>query len=820
MKPYRTFFMLLFAVFVIACAHHSRAAYNPKTVVSETASPNPSKVVHYTGTLNNVADSGSTSTDLVHKTGTETISGEKSWTATQTFSEMQAPVTTGMSVRDSTGTTQVFIGSGMPEYPNGLTVAKGETLSVNYYVATTGTSTGDGLSRATAVDSLKTAVKRIPTGYHGDVTINLDNGNYTGLFLSGSPLSSSFKGLYATNYQGSVITIQSLSGNPADVVIDTIPSDGPSGVPAFFSAYGTAWLNIRNLTITHSNAAHTGIVANFGGHVSVTNLVFNFYTGGGYGLKAEGAGSEIYSLSTMVFNGVSNTGTCAAASNAGRIYVTGGTWSANSVNELLYVRMQGMMRVDPTWTIPSTNGNTVTVSSLGSLYFYGALSCTDAPIRFSVSEAGTIDFFNTLNLDGTDSTTAFTLASGGTVVFYSACTLNDFFRGVAVSDGAKAIFRSASTISSCSTGVEATYGGRALFSAIPTMTGNTTDYSVAGPWSMAGPFIAGGPFYGLGTGCFYIGPNCGKGATTGANYNVAVGPEAFSGVKTTGANGNSSFGYQAGLSVTSGANNTFLGYRSGRLVDTGGGNTAVGADTILRGYYNTAVGAFALSSCSSAANGNLALGPYSLSNNTTGDYNIAQGYYAGRTNTTESNRWYVGGWDGSTQYPITPWWETPAVTNNSIDIYINRTQYKLPLMTTSFELGIRVIKYTDGMADAISIDPSGNTTFGGVVSYSQGVQYRSIDTITTTTTIDLAGSKFLVDASANYIEITLPDASDETKGATFWFKASTDPGTNVISFTTVGGTQTIDGDQIKTGLLNTQYDSFEVTNDGSNWYLW
>lgn len=95
----------LLALVVAACAFCAvaNAAYNPRAVVSSTASPTTDRLTRFTGTLYNIEDSGLTNSDYVHITGTETITGDKdftgvlSWNGTQVATSVASCADTDMT---------------------------------------------------------------------------------------------------------------------------------------------------------------------------------------------------------------------------------------------------------------------------------------------------------------------------------------------------------------------------------------------------------------------------------------------------------------------------------------------------------------------------------------------------------------------------------------------------------------------------------------------------------------------------------------------------------------------------------------------------
>jgi hypothetical protein len=102
--------------------------------------------------------------------------------------------------------------------------------------------------------------------------------------------------------------------------------------------------------------------------------------------------------------------------------------------------------------------------------------------------------------------------------------------------------------------------------------------------------------------------------------------------------GNSSYGLQAGQSVTSGINNTAMGSSALQSYTTGNFNTAVGASALksATGSTNTALGSSALFTLTTASD-NTAVGSSALAFNVTGASNTAVGRSALQSNTASNN---------------------------------------------------------------------------------------------------------------------------------------------------------------------------------------
>jgi len=120
-------------------------------------------------------------------------------------------------------------------------------------------------------------------------------------------------------------------------------------------------------------------------------------------------------------------------------------------------------------------------------------------------------------------------------------------------------------------------------------------------------------------------------------YNTAVGAYALKGSGTPGNNTgttNTAIGNYALAANTSGSNNVAVG---------GGTSTTAALASNASSSYNTALGAAALRQAT--ANYNTAIGEEALTNDSTGNSNVALGYQAGAAgtaNTTGSNNTFIG----------------------------------------------------------------------------------------------------------------------------------------------------------------------------------
>jgi len=137
-----------------------------------------------------------------------------------------------------------------------------------------------------------------------------------------------------------------------------------------------------------------------------------------------------------------------------------------------------------------------------------------------------------------------------------------------------------------------------------------------------------------GSGYTEVSPN--QHARTGAN-NIAVGETALSSASLSGFS-NTAVGANALASNTSASFNTAIGASALQNCTTGSANTAIGTQALMNntGSNNTAIGASALENNTSGSS-NVAIGRSVLSSNTTGHSNTAVGHNSLFLNTTGSN---------------------------------------------------------------------------------------------------------------------------------------------------------------------------------------
>jgi hypothetical protein len=142
------------------------------------------------------------------------------------------------------------------------------------------------------------------------------------------------------------------------------------------------------------------------------------------------------------------------------------------------------------------------------------------------------------------------------------------------------------------------------------------------------------------------------------------------------------------LRSSAGSSNAACGY--GALQYSPGSNNCVGgnlAAEYMPGSNNTVWGNHSTRTTYRTVNYLTAIGSLAADAVTTGSSNvIAIGYSAGYTATTTTNQLYLGGWNGSTQYPVHHNWEVPAgdltaavgvLSTNKLRVTINRVDYYL-----------------------------------------------------------------------------------------------------------------------------------------------
>ncbi|MFC3812351.1 hypothetical protein [Lacihabitans lacunae] len=110
-------------------------------------------------------------------------------------------------------------------------------------------------------------------------------------------------------------------------------------------------------------------------------------------------------------------------------------------------------------------------------------------------------------------------------------------------------------------------------------------------------------------------------------------------------NGNTLFGYQAGIALTTAVNNLAMGNQALNSATSGSYNVALGGSAMRStstGQYNVAIGTQSLFS-NTTGSGNVGLGGLALQNSTTATFNLAMGYNSMNLNTTGSYNTAVGG---------------------------------------------------------------------------------------------------------------------------------------------------------------------------------
>lgn len=229
---------------------------------------------------------------------------------------------------------------------------------------------------------------------------------------------------------------------------------------------------------------------------------------------------------------------------------------------------------------------------------------------------------------------------------------------------------------------------------------------------------------------------------------------------------------------------------------TGGNNIALGRQALysnVDGSDNGGMGYRVLQDNVSGIH-NWAFGHKSL-NNTTGSGNLGIGAYSGYANTSLDDQIFIGGWDGSTQYPADHRWEVTAVTaqHHVDDFQVNRDTYTLPMVH--------------------SID-------GLVVTTCQADIFRCTDADATakTGTVTLTGTESFipVDASGGNVVLDLPAASG-LKGQPYTVVSMEAQGANSITIDAAGA-ETING-ALTCTVLDAQWKHVTITCTGTQWII-
>ena len=133
----------------------------------------------------------------------------------------------------------------------------------------------------------------------------------------------------------------------------------------------------------------------------------------------------------------------------------------------------------------------------------------------------------------------------------------------------------------------------------------------------------------------FMGDQAGANNPVGAQYNVAIGQNAFDDAgKTSDADKNVAIGYGALSANTSGNDNVAVGADALLVNTSGGNNTAIGEEALLAnttGSNNTAIGQEAMDS-NTIGGANTAIGKNSMESNIDGGDNVAVGYDSLREN--------------------------------------------------------------------------------------------------------------------------------------------------------------------------------------------
>lgn len=203
-------------------------------------------------------------------------------------------------------------------------------------------------------------------------------------------------------------------------------------------------------------------------------------------------------------------------------------------------------------------------------------------------------------------------------------------------------------------------------------------------------------------------------------------------VATTDASQNTSFGYNALLSVTTGTSNTGIGNDSLKTLTTGNWNTCIGqgsGQAILSGTDNSAFGQNALRV--GTGNANMAFGSNALDGITTGSNNVGIGQFSGFSNSsanaTNANNVYIGQSSGKDNIGsgnlFLGYLSGSASATTSNKLYIANTATNSPLIYGEFDNTIVTVNGFLG----IGANPNSVTSLD-VVSTTRGVRFTPMTT--------------------------------------------------------------------------------------------
>jgi hypothetical protein len=164
-------------------------------------------------------------------------------------------------------------------------------------------------------------------------------------------------------------------------------------------------------------------------------------------------------------------------------------------------------------------------------------------------------------------------------------------------------------------------------------------------------YNAGASLTGIGYMNTFMGGHAGASNTTGYR-NTFIGYQA--GYYNTTGDFNNFIGYQAGLgqyTQSTGNDNNIIGYQAGYANTTGNSNNFMGTTAgyaNTTGYHNDFIG-YQAGYANTTGHYNTFLGNYAGHPNTTGSYNISLGYYAGHGNTTGEYNIFIGSFTGGSE---------------------------------------------------------------------------------------------------------------------------------------------------------------------------